>query len=114
MARDDVDIEGRLNRIEGLLAKLVSGRPDQDYYGTARVAEIVGKAEFTIREWCRNSRIRAEKRDCGRGRSKEWLIPHAELQRYLTHGLRPLPVREADESARPVRTRKSPPAGAAK
>jgi hypothetical protein len=114
MTTRDADIEGRLARIETLLTTLVSGRSSQEFYGTDRVAEILGKAPFTIREWARTGRIRAEKRDCGRGRSKEWLISHDELERYLSHGLRPFPVRGAAESARPARTRKAAPAAAAK
>ena len=85
-----IDLETRLERIERMLADLLSGRQHREAYGTDEFAQIVGKAEFTVREWCRHGRIKAEKRACGRGRSKEWIIAHDELERYRAHGLLPL------------------------
>ena len=80
----------RLDRIETILQQLVRERTIKEYYTTAEVAQIMGKAEFTVREWCRLSRIWAEKRQCGRGQSKEWMISHAELTRLQNEGLLPL------------------------
>jgi hypothetical protein len=88
MQPDNVD--DRLDRIEELLLTLISQKQHKEYYGTAEVAEILGRAEFTVREWCRLGRIWAEKRPCGRGRSKEWMISHEELQRIRNEGLLPL------------------------
>jgi hypothetical protein len=81
----------QLDRIEAQLAELIRQRMVKDYYSTAEAAALLGKAEFTVREWCRLGRVRADKRQCGRGRSKEWMIPRAELQRIRTEGLLPLP-----------------------
>jgi hypothetical protein len=80
----------RLDRIEAALAELVQQRTAKEWYSTAEVAEIMQKAEFTVREWARLGRIRAEKRACGRGRTKEWVISHAELLRLQNEGLLPL------------------------
>lgn len=80
----------RLNQIEATLAQLVRQRAVKEWYTTEEAAEILGKAEFTVREWCRHRRIRAEKRACGRGRSREWMIAQAELERYRNEGLLPL------------------------
>jgi len=77
----------RLDRIEESLRLLLQERIAQKYYSTTDVAKILGKAEFTVREWCRNFRIRAEKRPCGRGNSKEWMISHEELERIQAEGL---------------------------
>ena len=52
----------RLRRIEDTLALLVAQRTVKDWYTTAEVAGLLGKAEFTVREWCRRGRIRADKR----------------------------------------------------
>lgn len=80
----------RLVRIENLLLEIQQGRQAKEWYSTAEVAEKVERAEFTVREWCRNGRVRAEKERYGRGRALEWRISHEELQRILNHG--PLPL----------------------
>ena len=58
-------------------------------YTTEEFAALVGKAEFTTREWCRHGRIRAEKRQSGRGKHCAWVIAHDELLRYRREGLLP-------------------------
>ena len=82
------DLEIRLDTIESLLRELVSHRVIKDYYSTAEVAERVGRSEYQVSEWCRTRRIQAVKRNTGRGRSKEWMVPHDELVRDENHGLR--------------------------
>ena len=77
----------RLGRIEEKLQLLLQQRIVQKFYSTADVAKLLGKAEFTVREWCRHHRIRAEKRPCGRGHSLEWMISHEELDRLKAEGL---------------------------
>jgi len=42
-----------LVRIESKLDAILSQKPHQDYYSTADIAQILGKSEYTIREWCR-------------------------------------------------------------
>ena len=79
----------RLERIEEALKLLTQQKDVQEFYSTSDVARILGKAEFTVREWCRHGRIRAEKRPCGRGNSKEWMISFEELQRIQCQGLLP-------------------------
>jgi hypothetical protein len=80
----------RLDRLESSLLLLLEQRTVQEWYGTAELAKILGKAEFTVREWCRQGRVHAEKRDCGRGNALEWIISHEELTRIRNHGLLPL------------------------
>ena len=77
----------RLGHIEEKLQMLLQQRVVQKCYSTGDVAKILGKAEFTVREWCRHHRIRAEKRSCGRGNSSEWMISHDELERIKAEGL---------------------------
>ena len=79
----------RLDRIEDLLRRLTPERVAQRFYSTADVAKLLGKAEFTVREWCRHQRIHADKRPCGRGNSQEWMISHEELSRIQSEGLLP-------------------------
>ena len=80
----------RLERIEAVLAELLRQKTVKDWYSTAEVAQLLGKAEFTVREWCRLGRVHAEKRECGRGLSQEWIISHQELTRVRNEGLLPL------------------------
>ena len=79
----------RLQKIETLLAALVEQRTVKEWYSTAEVAAILGRAEFTVREWCRLGRVRAEKKKCGRGPASEWIVSHAELTRVRNEGLLP-------------------------
>lgn len=79
----------RLERLEVTLRLFAQQQVVQASYSTTAVAKLLGKAEFTVREWCRLGRIRASKRSCGRGNAKEWMISHEELQRIQSEGLLP-------------------------
>jgi hypothetical protein len=80
-------IEERLDKIESLLAVLIERQQVREWYSTQEFARMVGKAEFTIREYCRLGRLRAEKRQSGRGSYPQWVLSHAELERYRKYGL---------------------------
>jgi Helix-turn-helix domain len=84
-------LEERLDDMNAKLDLLVQQRTVKDWYTTAEFSKVVGRAEFTVREWCRNGRIHATKRACGRGPTQEWIIAHEELVRYQNHGLLPVP-----------------------
>ena len=56
------EILERLERIEAALTSLIQLRTVKDFYSTDEVASILGKAEFTVREWARRGRINADKR----------------------------------------------------
>jgi hypothetical protein len=93
------EILERLERIEAAqatlieaLATLVHQRQIQDWYDTATAAGILGKSPYSVREWCRLGRVHAEKRRCGRGSTKEWMISHEELMRIKSEGLLPDPM----------------------
>jgi hypothetical protein len=83
------EIAARLERIEELLVVLVERQTLKDYYEIDEFARLVGKADFTCREWARLGRIRAEERQSGRGAHAQWVIAHAELLRYQRDGLLP-------------------------
>jgi hypothetical protein len=83
-------IGDKLDRVFAMVTTLVERQRVQDWYTTAEAAAILGKAEFTVREWCRLGRIRAEKRRSGRGAHPAWVIAHEELLRYQREGLLPL------------------------
>src|SRR5688572_24968034 len=76
-----LQIAERMGRIETVLQLLLGQSGVKKAYTTDEVAVIVGRATSTVREWCRLGRIRAAKRNCGRGTTKEWIISHEELMR---------------------------------
>jgi hypothetical protein len=88
------EVVARLDRLDTKLDELadllIRQRTVKDYYTTAEVAQITGKAEFTVREYCRLGRVRGEKLACGRGKHQAWVISHDELTRYRNEGLLPL------------------------
>ena len=65
-------------KVERLLELIASQSPIKDFYTTAEVAAIIGKAEFTVREYCRLRRIKGQKRACGRGKHPAWIVAHEE------------------------------------
>src|ERR1700693_5703863 len=83
-------VEERLEKIECMLSVLVERQPAKEWYSVEEFARIVGRSEFTCREYCRHGRIRAEKKESGRGAYASWAISHAELLRFQREGLRPV------------------------
>ena len=66
MSSDNITVlVERLDRIESVLGVLLEQKTVKDWYSTDEVAKILGKAEFTVREWCRNGRIHAAKKGSG-------------------------------------------------
>lgn len=83
-------LETLLRRLDQIEAKLqVEPKAEREYFSVSEAAELLGKATFTVREWCRLERINARKRRSGRGRSLEWMIPAKEIQRIIDQGLLP-------------------------
>ena len=92
-----VDLNDRLTKIEktqGIildrLDDLLTLKKIKDFYTVEEVAERVERTSYQVREWLRTGRMSGVKRPSGRGRYKEWQVAHAELDRHLNHGLRPL------------------------
>lgn len=88
-----VAIEATLGRLTEQVSKIEQRIDEQvirkEWYSIAEVALQLGKAEFTVREWCRHGRVSAHKRECGRGGKREWIISQDELERIRNKGLLP-------------------------
>jgi hypothetical protein len=80
----------RVEEMDEKLDMLIQQRTVKDWYSTAEVAQILGKAEFTVREWCRRDRVHAVKKGSGRGQHLSWVMSHAELLRIQRDGLIPI------------------------
>lgn len=89
------EIIERLARLEAgltaVLGRLSTETVENAAYSTAEVAALLGKDEFTVREWCRLGRVKASKKRSGRGRHKAWVISGEEVERYRREGLIPSP-----------------------
>jgi predicted site-specific integrase-resolvase len=79
-----------LQELKSMLALLVERQQVREWYNVEEFARLVGRAEFTCREWCRNGRVTAEKRLSGRGAFPAWVISHQEMLRYQREGLLPV------------------------
>ena len=77
----------------GLRELICNQRQKKELYTTGEVATILGRRNFTVREWCRLKRIVATKAISGRGSEKEWRVSHEELMRIQHEGLLPAPER---------------------
>lgn len=84
-------VEERLENIEAMLVVLVERQQVREFYEIEEFARLVGRDRFTVREWARHGRIRAEKKLSGRGAHAQWAVSHDELLRYRREGLLPRP-----------------------
>ena len=84
------EVVERLTRIENALQSFLEGRANKEWFSTAEVADILGKAEFTVREWCRLRRVHCKKQNSGRGPHAAWVISQQELLRIEREGLLPI------------------------
>jgi len=78
-----------VERIDSRVSQLVHQRTIKDWYSTDEAGEILGKSEYTVREWCRNKRVHGKKKNSGRGKHQAWVISHEELLRIQREGLLP-------------------------
>ena len=73
------EILRRLDRLEG-------GPQTKEWWSPEELATVLHRKPFTVREWCRLKRIRAEKDEY----SRLWKVPDEEARRLIAGGgLRP-------------------------
>ena len=83
-------VQEQLDKIEKLLLVLVEQQQVREWYSVEEFARIVGRAEFTVRQWCLHTRVHAETKESGRGAHASWAISHTELLRFQREGLLPV------------------------
>ncbi len=77
-------------KLDALFSLVEEGKSLKDWYTTAEVGQILHRDKYTVREWCREGRIKAEKRQAGRGKAREWMVSAQEVERIKNYGLLPL------------------------
>ncbi len=83
-------VEEKLDHIVAMLSVLAERQQAKEWYTTAEFAMQVGRAEFTVRQWCRLGRIVARRKASGRGKHCAYAISRHELERYQKDGLLPV------------------------
>jgi len=84
-----IELAKEIKELDAKVSRLLEQRTIKAWYTTEEVGQIVGRAEFTVRPWCLNSRVHAQKKGSGRGKYQSWVISHEELQRFQKEGLLP-------------------------
>ncbi len=87
IVQQNTEILARLDRLEGK-------PPEKTHWSPEELAEALKRKPFTVREWCRLKRIKAEKDQY----SRLWRVPDNEAQRLLAGGGL-LPVNEPEVDA---------------
>lgn len=82
-------VEERLEELRSMVLLLVERQQAREWYTTEEFSRLAGRAEFTVREWARRGRIRAQKKDSGRGKHTGYAISHEEWLRFQREGLLP-------------------------
>src|SRR5262249_49036591 len=77
-----IDIKAELtelhSKLDSILGILADPNRRRESFTVEEVATMLGKAPFTVREWCRNGRINATKRLQKRGGAELWNISAEE------------------------------------
>lgn len=71
------------------LDDLAAAQTVKSWYSVEEFARLVSREPFTVREWCRLSRINADKSQTKTGSSQAWTIRHEEYLRFQRDGLLP-------------------------
>jgi hypothetical protein len=84
------DMDAKLTAVHAELRSKPATPPEPRVsYLTKEAAKLLGKAEYTLREWCNNGRINATKREERRGGAALWSVSAEELARIRDEGLLP-------------------------
>jgi hypothetical protein len=90
--------EDRLERIEKMLRQLIDQATIKSHYTVEEFGGLVKRAPFTVRQWCNEGRINAEKSMTRSGSCSRWVISHTEYERFSREGLLPLHRASANQN----------------
>ncbi|QEH32100.1 hypothetical protein OJF2_05690 [Aquisphaera giovannonii] len=77
----------RLEAVESALAELVARDLRKAYYSCEEFGRRVGLSPATVRKYCAQGGLLAEKKKTAAYSAKaEWAIPHAEIERFQREG----------------------------
>lgn len=76
-----MEILQELAEIRAAIAK--PAEPSRTHYSVAEAAEILGRSEYTVRRWCRDDYLKADKS------GEQWVIPESEVAWSLNHMRKP-------------------------
>jgi len=75
-------LESKITEVVSRLDRLESKPPQKESWSPEELAGVLHRKPYTVREWCRLKRIRAEKDKY----SRLWRVPDSEAQRLLAGG----------------------------
>ena len=61
--------------------------PELESIARTQNGRLLDRAEYSVREWCRQARIRAKNKPCERGKGGERLVSHDNFLRPRNEGL---------------------------
>lgn len=82
-----LDLKEHMARLEDRLPEKVGETPQ--VFSVIEAAKLLRRKPFTVREWCRQGRIRCHRAESGRGPYTEWRIPMESIRAYQANGLLP-------------------------
>lgn len=84
--------DDRIERLEAAVARLqeevdyLKGLPQS--YTIKETAELIGVKERTVRGWCRQGQLKAERDGHYGNVNRQWRVPRDEIARHRREGLR--------------------------
>lgn len=64
------------------LLEILMLRQSRTHYTVAEFAKVTGWSEYSVREWCKSGKIKADKTKERHGAYATWRIPHSERVRF--------------------------------
>jgi hypothetical protein len=83
-------LKAHSDAIDQKLERLALRPTERASYTIEELAALIGRAVYTVREWCRHGQLAAEKTATQSGPYARWTISHSEYLRFQREGLLPI------------------------